>query len=194
MSMVAAWGGAPVDLGILPDSAEEIATIARAEADLIVTLGGASVGDHDLVQKALGTTNFELDFWKVAMRPGKPLIFGRLGATPLFGMPGNPVSALICALLFLRPAIAAMLEVTEHLSGATTARLKQPLAANDSRRSYLRARLTREDGELWAEPFAVQDSSMLSILANADALIVRAPDSGTAEIGDRVEIISLDQS
>ncbi|MBU6298210.1 MAG: molybdopterin molybdotransferase MoeA, partial [Alphaproteobacteria bacterium] len=98
-AMIQAWGGAPCDFGILPDTTEEIATVADADSDIIVTLGSASVGDHDLVQKALGTRDFAVDFWKVAMRPGKPLIFGRLGKTPVLGMPGNPVSTLVCAIL-----------------------------------------------------------------------------------------------
>src|SRR6185295_19943022 len=103
-SLISAWGGEPIDLGILPDTSEAVASIAEKSkgADLIVTLGGASVGDHDLILKALGPKGFALDFWKIAMRPGKPLIFGRLGRTPLLGLPGNPVSTMVCALLFVR--------------------------------------------------------------------------------------------
>jgi len=201
-AMITAWGGAPCDFGILPDNAQEIATVADADAELLVTLGGVSVGDHDLVQKALGTRDFELDFWKVAMRPGKPLIFGRLGPTPLLGMPGNPVSALVCAVLFLRPAIDALLGAEQ--SGCSlpqrlkcgcrtmSARLKRALPANDARQSYLRARLVYLEGELWADPFEIQDSSMLSTLAQADSLVVRPPNAPAAEAGDRTEIISLD--
>jgi len=190
-AMIAAWGGTAYDLGILPDNAEEIATVAHADAELIITLGGASVGDHDLVQKALGTTDFELDFWKVAMRPGKPLLFGRLGKTPFIGMPGNPVSAMVCAILFLKPAIDAMLG-TPPRDHTPTARLKHDLTANDGRQTYIRARLIQDGAELWAEPFALQDSSVLSVLAKADALIVRAPDAPPAAAGDRAEIIPLD--
>lgn len=201
-AMITAWGGAPCDFGILADNAQEIATVADADAEIIVTLGGVSVGDHDLVQKALGNSDFELDFWKVAMRPGKPLIFGRLGATPLLGMPGNPVSTLVCAILFLRPAVDAMLGTAKNTCSlpqrfkcgcrSITARLTRDLPANDSRQSYLRARLIQESGEVWAEPFDIQDSSMLSTLAQADALIVRAPGSQPAKTGDRTEIIPLD--
>ena len=192
-AMIASWGGTPRDLGILPDNATEIAKVAKAHADLVVTLGGASVGDHDLVQKALGTTDFELDFWKVAMRPGKPLLFGRLGNTPIVGMPGNPVSALVCAILFLKPAIDAMLGTSMPQYDRTpTARLKHDLTANDGRQTYIRARLIQDGAELWAEPFALQDSSVLSVLAKADALIVRAPDAPPAAAGDRAEIIPLD--
>jgi molybdopterin molybdotransferase len=200
--MVTAWGGAPCDFGILADNAQEIATVADADAELVITLGGVSVGDHDLVQKALGSTDFELDFWKVAMRPGKPLIFGRLGSTPLLGMPGNPVSTLVCAILFLRPAIDAMLGTAKHTCSlpqrfkcgcrTITARLKRDLPANDSRQTYLRARLVQEAGDVWADPFEVQDSSMLSAMAQADALVVRPPEAAAAKAGDRCEIVPLD--
>src|SRR4030095_13256581 len=110
-AMVREWGGDAVDLGIFPDRADELARLPAATRgmDLIITLGGASVGDHDLVRSALAPHGFALDFWKIAMRPGKPLIFGRLKNTPLLGLPGNPVSTLVCAQLFLNPAIAAML-------------------------------------------------------------------------------------
>jgi molybdopterin molybdotransferase len=201
-AMIQAWGGAACDFGILPDTEEEIATIADADADMVVTLGGASVGDHDLVQRALGTREFSLDFWKVAMRPGKPLIFGRLGKTPLLGMPGNPVSTLVCAILFLRPAIDAMLGVQYATCSipsrlkcgctAMTARVRRPLGANDTRQTYLRARLSQMNGELWVDAFDLQDSSMLSTLAQADALIVRPPHAAPASAGDRVDVIPLD--
>jgi molybdopterin molybdotransferase len=190
-AMIARWGGEPHDLGILPDTIDAIAGIAGTDADLIVTLGGASVGDHDLIQSALAPQGFVLDFWKIAMRPGKPLIFGKLGQTPLLGLPGNPVSTLVCAILFLEPAIAAMLgcaTATKTLS----ARLARDLPANQDRQDYLRARLTIRDGEYWAEPFAVQDSSMLSVLAAADALIVRPPLTPSIKAGERVTIIPLD--
>ena len=190
-AMIAGWGGTVCDLGILPDNADEIATVAQADADLVITLGGASVGDHDLVQKALGSTDFELDFWKVAMRPGKPLLFGRLGDKPIIGMPGNPVSALVCAILFLKPALDAMLGAPQHDS-APTARLKHDLPANDGRQTYIRASLIQDGAELWAEPFALQDSSVLSVLAKADALIVRTPNAPHAAAGDRIPIIALD--
>jgi molybdopterin molybdotransferase len=201
-AMISTWGGAPCDFGILEDSAQEIATVANADAELVVTLGGVSVGDHDLVQKALGTADFELDFWKVAMRPGKPLIFGRLGATPLLGMPGNPVSTLVCAILFLRPAIDAMLGTDTSTCSlpqrykcgcrSLTARLRHDVPANDARQTYIRAKLIQEGGEVWAEPFELQDSSMLSVLAKADALVVRAPNAPPANAGDHTEIIPLD--
>lgn len=191
-AMVARWGGVPLDLGIFPDRMDAIAGIAqRAQgADAIVTLGGASVGDHDLIQKALGPKGFALDFWKIAMRPGKPLIFGRLGNTPLIGLPGNPVSTLVCALLFLKPAVAALLGET-GTAQPVSARLARALPANDAREDYLRARLSSRDGESFVEALPVQDSSHLTALARADALIVRSPHAPAAAEGERVEIIPL---
>ncbi|MDE2075267.1 MAG: molybdopterin molybdenumtransferase MoeA, partial [Alphaproteobacteria bacterium] len=142
-------------------------------------------------QKALGPAGLKLDFWKIAMRPGKPLIFGRLGALPLIGLPGNPVSTLVCAILYLRPAIAAMLGTDTALPLAA-ARLTAPLKANDKRQDYIRARLERRDGEIWAQPFSVQDSSMLTGIAAADALIVRPPHAAAADPGERVEVVLLE--
>jgi len=192
-AMVARWGGETIDLGIIPDTAEAVGAIAdrAGDADLIVTLGGASVGDHDLVQKALGPRGFELDFWKIAMRPGKPLIFGRLAKTPLLGLPGNPVSTLVCATLFLKPAIAAMLGTPAERE-TMTARLTRDFKENDGRQDYVRAMLTTRSGERFVEPFEVQDSSMLSVLARADALIVRPPRAPAAKAGDAVPILMLE--
>jgi molybdopterin molybdotransferase len=192
-AMIEAWGGEAVDLGILPDTADAIAGIAdkAAGTDLVVTLGGASVGDHDLVQSALGPRGFALDFWKIAMRPGKPLIFGRLGDTPLLGLPGNPVSTLVCATLFLRPALAAMLGTTDA-SAAVTARLVGDLKENDGRQDYLRARIAVRGGERFADAFAAQDSSMLGVFARADGLIIRAPHASAAKAGETVEVLLLD--
>ena len=192
-AMIARWGGETLDLGIVPDTADAVGAIAdrAGDADLIVTLGGASVGDHDLVQKALGPRGFELDFWKIAMRPGKPLIFGRLGKTPLLGLPGNPVSTLVCAMLFLKPAIAAMLG-TDKADETVTARLTRDLKENDGRQDYIRATLATKAGERFVEPFAMQDSSMLSVLARADALIVRPPRAAAAKAGETVSILLLE--
>jgi molybdopterin molybdotransferase len=192
-AMVGTWGGEAHDLGILPDTAEALAELPAkaAGADLIITLGGASVGDHDLVKSALAPHGFVLDFWRIAMRPGKPLIFGLLGNTPLLGLPGNPVSTLVCALLFIKPAIATMLG-TDTRTPLRSARLARDLAANDSRQDYVRARLELRDGELWAEPFKVQDSSMLSVFAAADALVLRMAHAAAAKTGERIDIIVLD--
>ncbi|MDE3115671.1 MAG: molybdopterin molybdotransferase MoeA [Pseudomonadota bacterium] len=190
--LIEKWGGEVIDLGITPDTVEAIANLPHraAGADLLVTLGGASVGEHDLIQKALGPVGLKLDFWKIAMRPGKPLIFGRLGALPLIGLPGNPVSTLVCAILYLRPAIAAMLG-TDTAPPLATTRLAAPLKANDQRQDYIRARLEQREGEMWAQPFSIQDSSMLSGIAAADALIVRRPHAAAAEPGDRVDVLPL---
>ena len=192
-AMIERWGGETIDLGILPDTQEAVASIAdhEARADLIVTLGGASVGEHDLVQKALGPRGFELDFWKIAMRPGKPLIFGRLGKTPLLGLPGNPVSTLVCAMLFLKPAISAMLGTVDN-GGPVTGRLATGLKQNDARQDYIRARVEMRNGERFVEAFSVQDSSMLSGLARADALIVRPPHAPAAGAGEQVSVLLLD--
>jgi len=192
-SLVAGWGAKAVDLGILPDTLEAVASIAAQarDADLVLTMGGASVGDHDLVQRALGPEGFALDFWKVAMRPGKPLIFGRLGETPLIGLPGNPVSTIVCALLFVRPAIATLLGTTIALQRLPV-RLARELPANDSRQDYIRASLSDRNAELWAEPFPIQDSSMLSLLSRADCLVVRTPGAPRAQAGETVEAILLD--
>lgn len=194
-AMVAAWGGEPLDIGILPDTPEALSELpARARgADLIVTTGGASVGDHDLVRSALAPHGFVLDFWKIAMRPGKPLIFGHLGNVPFLGLPGNPVSSLVCAILFLKPAIHAMLGRTEK-PAPRRARLARDLAANDSRQDYLRARLEWRGDALWVEPFSVQDSSMQSLFSAADALIVRAPHAPPTPAGEFVDILSLDDN
>src|SRR5262249_15963012 len=192
-AMIERWGGHAIDLGILPDTADAVASIAdkATDADLIVTLGGASVGDHDLVQRALGPKGFALDFWKIAMRPGKPLLFGKLGGTPLLGLPGNPVSTLVCAILFVQPALAAMLGTACELN-TVSARLARPVGANDGRQDYVRATLEFRDGDTWVEPFAVQDSSMLSIFARSDGLIVRKPKAPAVAVGEKVLVLPLD--
>jgi len=196
MSAVAAWGGESINLGIALDTKESLQALAAGAdgADLLVTSGGASVGEHDLIQSALGERGLAVDFWKIAMRPGKPLIFGKLGATPLLGLPGNPVSSMVCAILYLRPAMERMLGLPAHEAAKVNARLGRDLGANDSRQDYLRSRLERAvDGELVAQPFAVQDSSMLSSLAHADCLVVRPPRAPAAKAGERVPIILLDR-
>ena len=192
--MIEAWGGEAVDLGIFPDDIDAIASIAQkaADADLIVTLGGASVGDHDLIQKGLGPKGFALDFWKIAMRPGKPLIFGHLKETPLLGLPGNPVSTFVCAVLFLQPAIAALLG-TDASVPLMSAKLTHSLPANDTRQDYMRAKLIHRGGEYWADVFDIQDSSMLKTLSAADALVVRAPHAPALEGGALVDVVLLDR-
>ena len=189
-ALIESWGGEPLDLGILPDTVEALQRVPESteRADAIVTMGGASVGDHDLVQRALAPKGFALDFWKIAMRPGKPLIFGRLAGKPFLGLPGNPVSSYVCATLFLQPLIATLLGMPFR-PRRESARLSGMLRENDSREDYIRARLLFRDGELWAEPFPVQDSSMQSVLARAQALIVRMPHTPAAGEGEAVDVI-----
>ena len=193
-ALIRAGGGEPIVLPIAPDDASAIADIAAtAQAyDMLVTTGGASVGDHDLIQQALGGEGFELGFWKIAMRPGKPLIWGRLGRVPVLGLPGNPVSALVCAIIFLLPALARL----SGLPGAPTPSRRvicaAPLAENDRRADFLRASLeTDAEGHITVRPFPVQDSSMLATLARADALVLRAPFSPALPAGAEVEAIML---
>lgn len=192
---IRAFGGDPHILGIAPDDREALATMVAGAAgsDLLVTSGGASVGDHDLVQSVLGDLGFSLDFWKIAMRPGKPLIFGRIGDTPVLGLPGNPVSAMVCAMIFLAPALARMLGATDTETPAPiTARLTEPLGENDERQDYLRATLSTggPDG-LAVTPFSRQDSSMIATLAAADCLIIRAPHAPALEAGATVDVLQM---
>jgi len=191
MPWLVQWGAAPRNLGILPDNSEAIAALADEKCDLLVTTGGASVGDHDLVRAALEPKGFALDFWKIAMRPGKPLIFGRLGKTPFLGLPGNPVSSLVCALLFLRPAIAAMLGHAWKPQ-LKAARLIGTLEANGERQDYLRAKGEWREGVLWARPFPLQDSSLLKDFSAADMLIVRPPGAAALKEGAAIEILPLE--
>ncbi len=193
-AFVTANGGAPVNLGIAADTSDALKSMAAGAkgADLLVTTGGASVGEHDLVQSALGEVGFEVDFWRVAMRPGKPLMFGRLGDTPLLGLPGNPVSSLVCAVLFLGPIMETMLGLDGADEPPVQAILGADLGENDRRQDYLRARLSRDgDGNHVATPFERQDSSMLFTLVQSDCLVVRPPHAPTAKKGERVEIILL---
>jgi molybdopterin molybdotransferase len=187
------WGATVRDLGIARDTVEDIRfKAATAEGcDVLVTLGGASVGDHDLIQKAL-SPDLKVSFWKIAMRPGKPLIFGRYNSIPFLGLPGNPVSAMVCALLFLKPMIFRLLGAVEPPWRFTQARLAGPIAANDQRQDYVRCHLIVEaDGTEVAEPFPVQDSSMLKPYAFADGLIVRPPGDPARATGDGVSVLHL---
>jgi molybdopterin molybdotransferase len=193
-AFVRAQGGIPNDLGIARDDADSLRALAAAAAgsDLLLTIGGASVGDHDLVQSVLGDQGLEVNFWRIAMRPGKPLIFGQIGEIPLIGLPGNPVSALVCGLVFVKPALAALQGFTDSGQATSSALLASDLPENDQRQDYLRARLERNaDGEWLAQPFGKQDSSMLSRLAKADCLVIRPPFAPAAAAGSRVDIIAF---
>lgn len=180
IAALARQAGADVlDLGIAPDRPEAIKSAiskaVAAKADIIVTLGGASVGDHDLVQATLVSAGMELDFWRIAMRPGKPLMVGSLGEAHVLGLPGNPVSSLVCALLFLEPLIRRLASLPD-VRRLGTAEAAVKLAANDHRQDYVRARLMKSAaGGLLVEPFGKQDSSMMKIFAQSDCLIIRPP-------------------
>ena len=192
-AIVQTEGGVAVNLGIARDNRDSLARMAAgaAGADLLLTSGGASVGDHDLVRDVLGDGGLALDFWKIAMRPGKPLMHGRVGATPMLGLPGNPVSAVVCAALFARPLLRA-LQGLPPADPPQTAGLGRALPANDRRQDYLRSRLACDsDGTRVATPFETQDSSMLSLLAASDCLVVRPPHAPPADIGAEVEILPL---
>lgn len=187
-------GGEPVDFGIVPDDELKIGeTLDRAAAagcDIVVTLGGASVGDHDLTGKVFAARKVDLSFWKIAMRPGKPLMAGHRGDTRFLGLPGNPVSAMVCAHLFLRPLIARMLGVSidTHIKSA---RLARPMAANDHRQDYVRAIASNGPEGIVVSPMSLQDSSMLKSLATANALIVRPPHAPAALVNDPCDIFVL---
>ncbi|WP_299372015.1 gephyrin-like molybdotransferase Glp [uncultured Kiloniella sp.] len=194
MSFVRECGGEPISLGIAPDDKEALSAMAKGAegADLLLTTGGASVGDHDLVRSVLGEQGLEIDFWRIAMRPGKPLIFGKLGKTPMIGLPGNPVSTLVCAYIFARPALWKMTGRDPDNLQVEKAILTQDLGENDKRQDYLRAKLsTNSSGQLQATPFERQDSAMLNLLRKADCLVIRAPFASPVAKGTEVEIIRL---
>lgn len=188
-------GGEPMPLGIARDAIESLAhAIARAAgADILLTIGGASVGEHDLMRGALQAAGFAIGFHKVAMRPGKPLMHGRRDRQSALGVPGNPVSAVLCSAIFLRPMIAALLGEAAPPAAVERARLAVPLEAGGARQHYMRARLDyAEDGSVTVKPLPSQDSSLVRILAEANCLIVRAPNVAAASPGDVVEIMRLD--
>ena len=191
-AFVAARGGVPISAGNAPDDPAALRRLAAATTgvDLLVTTGGVSVGEHDLVREALAVDGFELDFWQIAMRPGKPLMVGRYRGTPLIGLPGNPVSTVVCALLFLKPALDRLSGAVAATEARSTARLGVALPKNDRRQDYLRSRLTRAaDGTLEVFPFEVQDSSMMRLLAEADCLVVRPPHAPAVVAGTIVPIM-----
>jgi molybdopterin molybdotransferase len=182
-------------LPIARDSVESLGTVLdlASDADLILTTGGASVGDHDLIANAAQTLGIERIFWKIAMRPGKPLMAGRLGRSALLGLPGNPVSSIVCAHLFALPMIRALLGMpAEELPPMTLpARLGADVGANGNRTHYMRARLTLSDGPPVITPFDRQDSSLLSILASANALLIRPVGDAPRKVGDPVTYVPL---
>jgi len=189
-------GAETIDLGIATDTVEATTRgIRRARdsgADILITTGGASVGDHDLVKQSLEAEGVTIAFWRIAMRPGKPMMHGRLGALRVIGLPGNPVSAYVCGFLFLVPLIRALSGRTDIHHTHETALLGHDVAANDMREDYLRARLeVRKDGELVATPVDHQDSSLLANLAAARALVIRPPFAPAARAGSPCDILRL---
>jgi molybdopterin molybdotransferase len=194
VAMATAWGADVTNLGIIRDDMKAtLAAIKKAtQAEVLITTGGASVGDHDYVQEAFKRSGVKIDFWKIALRPGKPLMFGTKGKLCVLGLPGNPVSALVCARLFLKPLLAKMQGLNSDEQPAL-ARLATPLPANDMRQDYLRATLQfAPDGGRHVTVFSKQDSSMQRTLRNADCLIVRAPYAPEASAGELVPVLLLD--
>lgn len=198
-AIVRAAGGEPRLLGIAADRHDELAEKIRAaaNADVLVTIGGASVGDHDLVAPALKSEGVTLDFWKIAMRPGKPMMFGRrtVGSRlqSVLGLPGNPVSSLICARVFLQPLVERLAGRPVDSAVETSLPLATAIETNGPRQHYMRARRERDEDRGWrVRPAASQDSSLLSPLADADCLIVRAPFAPAAAAGTPVVVLDLD--
>ena len=194
-AMVSAFGGDPHILGIAADTAQSLeGKIAKAGgADILVTIGGASVGDHDLVSSTLQAKGMALDFWKIAMRPGKPLLFGRLDGLRVIGVPGNPVSSMICARVFVVPLIRAMLGVNDEGLQDRPAVLGAPIGKNGPRHHFMRGRFVRDAvGREVVVSAENQDSSLIGVLARADCLIVREANAPAAATGEPVRVLSLD--
>jgi molybdopterin molybdotransferase len=191
-----AEGAETIDLGIAADTVEATTQgIRRAReegCDILITTGGASVGDHDLVKRSLEAEGVAMAFWRIAMRPGKPMMHGRLGAMRVIGLPGNPVSSYVCAFLFLVPLIRTLSGRADIHHARETALLGRDVVANDQREDYLRARLeVRADGKLIATPVNHQDSSLLANLAAARALVIRPPFAPAAKAGSACDILRL---
>lgn len=188
-------GGEAVQIGIVPDRLDAtLAAVRRVRTDgydILVTSGGASVGEHDLMRQVIAEEGAEPSFWKIAMRPGKPLMMANLSGLRLLGLPGNPVASFVCATLFLTPLMRRLVGRGDILPIEEDAVLGSALAANDHRQDYLRASLAELKGETIAKAFPVQDSSMIRILAEADALIVRKPHAPAAPEGTRCRVIRL---
>jgi molybdopterin molybdotransferase len=195
-ALARAEGAETLDLGIAADTVEATTQgIRRARdsgADILITSGGASVGDHDLVKRSLEAEGVTMSFWRIAMRPGKPMMHGRIGAMRVIGLPGNPVSSYVCAFLFLVPLIRSLSGRATIHHVRESALLGRDVAANDQREDYLRARLERRaDGALIATPVNHQDSSLLGNLAVARALVIRPPFAPAAAKGSACDILRL---
>jgi molybdopterin molybdotransferase len=195
MALVRSEGADAIDLGVVGDRVEDIVAAIRqardAGADVLVTTGGASVGDHDLVQKALAAEGLSLSFWRIALRPGRPTMHGRLGAMQVLGLPGNPVSSYVCAFLFLVPLIRTLAGRQDVELATSEARLGRDMPENDERQDYLRATLADgPDGPI-ATPLPAQDSSLMAPLAKADCLLIREPHAPAAPAGSHCVILKL---
>jgi molybdopterin molybdotransferase len=195
-ALARAEGADVIDLGIADDTVasttQGIRRAHEANADVLITMGGASVGDHDLVKQSLEIEGVTMAFWRIAMRPGKPMMHGRLGAMRVIGLPGNPVSSYVCGFLFLVPLIRALSGRASIHHRRETALLGRDLAANDQREDYLRARLEeRANGTLIATPVSHQDSSLLGNLAAARALVIRPPFAAPAAKDSPCEVLRL---
>jgi molybdopterin molybdotransferase len=190
ISLINLFGGKAHDLGIAKDTLKSLENklINIKKFDILITTGGASVGKHDLVKDALKKLGMQLIFWKVAMRPGKPLIFGKLNKTLILGFPGNPVSTFVSALIFLRPLINKYLCIKNN-HYIRTGQLIKPLIANDEREEYLRAKILLENNIYKVEALIGQDSSMTSYLSNANGLIIRKPFDKALKQGSKVSIL-----
>lgn len=195
MALAERAGASVAFLGIARDTPEslDLALAGTRDLDVLVTIGGASVGDHDLVAPALARRGMVPEFWRIAMRPGKPLMFGRIGPTLVLGLPGNPVSALTCAVLFLAPLVRALQGDPSPVPVPITGETATPLPENGPRAHYMRATTRRGDsGVLRATPIRSQDSSLLSPLAEADVLLVRPIDAPALPAGAAVPLLTLD--
>jgi len=195
MALVRSEGAEAIDLGVVGDRVEDIVAAIRqardADADVLVTTGGASVGDHDLVQKALAAEGLSLSFWRIALRPGRPTMHGRLGAMQVLGLPGNPVSSYVCAFLFLVPLMRTLAGRQDIELATSEARLGRDMPENDERQDYLRAILANgPDGPI-ATPLPAQDSSLMAPLAKADCLLIREPHAPAAPAGSPCVILKL---
>ena len=192
-ALIEAEGGTARILPIASDTPESLRAVLTmaADADLIVTIGGASVGDHDLVAKVAADMGMQRSFWRIAMRPGKPLMAGRLLGKPLLGLPGNPVSSVVCSHLFLLPMLRALQSRPDITPPTRRARLSENVGASGPRAHYMRARLTQTADLPLIAPFAPQDSHLLGILADADALMIRPPGDGPVVAGTLVDYLPL---
>lgn len=194
-ALARAEGADTIDLGIAPDRIEDIAAAVRrgrdAKADILVTSGGASVGEHDLVQRALASEGLTLSFWRVALRPGRPMMHGRLGPMQVLGVPGNPVSSYVCAFLFLVPLIRRLSGRADLAPAPQKAFLGRDVRANDERADYLRATLADGPDGPVATPLPSQDSSLMAPLAKADCLLIREPNAPAATAGSPCVILKL---